>query len=354
MIISQTPFRISFFGGGTDYPAWYREHGGAVLSTTINKYGYITCRHLPPFFEHKHRIVYSNIECVNDISKINHPAVRAIFQEMGIEDGLEIHYDGDLPARSGLGSSSSFTVGLLNALFALRGQLKCKQELAETAIHIEQEVIKETVGSQDQVAAAFGGINRVDFHIDGKFTVRPVVILPWRAEELNSNLMLFFTGFSRIAETVAKSKIANFSKKQDHLLAMRQMVDRAQNIFQGTDQDFDEIGRMLHEAWLLKRELSEKVSNSAIDEIYETGLKHGAIGGKVLGAGGGGFVLFYVPRHRQAEVRESLAKLIEVDFKFENNGSQIIHFNPDTAIYRGSRERTWGPHPSERGEFLRA
>jgi len=178
MIISQTPFRISFFGGGTDYPTWYREHGGSVLSTTINKFGYITCRHLPPFFEHKHRLVYSQIENVTDIASINHPAVRAIFRFMEINDGLEIHYDGDLPARSGIGSSSSFTVGLLNTLFALRGQIKSKMELAELAIHVEQEVIKETVGSQDQVAAAFGGINRVDFHTSGKFSVTPVIMPP--------------------------------------------------------------------------------------------------------------------------------------------------------------------------------
>jgi D-glycero-alpha-D-manno-heptose-7-phosphate kinase len=177
MIICQTPFRISFFGGGTDYPAWYNEFGGSVLSTTINKYGYISCRHLPPFFDHKHRIVYTNIEKVNDAAEIDHPAVRAIFQTMGIQDGLEIHYDGDLPARSGVGSSSSFTVGLLNTLYALRGQMLPKHELASLAIHLEQKVIGESVGSQDQVAAAFGGINRIDFHAGGQgFSVRPVVI----------------------------------------------------------------------------------------------------------------------------------------------------------------------------------
>lgn len=353
MIISQTPFRISFFGGGTDYPAWYKEHGGAVLSTTINKYGYITCRHLPPFFEHKHRIVYSRIENVVEIKDIEHPAVRAVFQEMGVENGLEIHYDGDLPARSGIGSSSSFTVGLINALSALNGQMRSKHELAAQAIHIEQNVIGETVGSQDQVAAAFGGINRVDFNTDGTFTAKPVIIPPWRHEELNDRLMLFFTGHSRIAETVAKSQVANFSKKAQQLHTMRQMVDEAQAIFQSSTSDLNDLGRMLHEAWRLKRELSDKVSNSALDEIYEAGVRGGAVGGKILGAGGGGFVLFYVEPEKQDGVRKALKKLIEVEFKFEFKGSQIILYNPNKAIYRGSRERNWSAYRME-GKYVQA
>jgi D-glycero-alpha-D-manno-heptose-7-phosphate kinase len=339
MIISQTPFRISFFGGGTDYPTWYREHGGAVFSTTINKYVYITCRHLPPFFEHKHRIVYSKIEMVSDIAEIDHPSVRACFKEMGVEEGLEIHYDGDLPARSGIGSSSSFTVGLLNALSAMRGQMRSKQELAEQALYVEQQVIKEAVGSQDQIAAAYGGLNRVDFNTDGSFNVKSVIANPERVEQFNDRLMLFFTGQSRIAATVATSKINNLASKGDHLRKMRAMVDEAQRLIQGSESGLDDLGRMLHDSWRLKRELSEKVSNSTIDEIYEAGVKAGALGGKILGAGGGGFVLFYVPLEKQPSVREALRGLLEVDFRFENKGSQIVHYNPRSAIYRGSRAR---------------
>lgn len=334
MVICQTPFRISFFGGGTDYPAWYLENGGAVLSTTINKYGYISCRPLPPFFDHKHRIVYSKIETVRETSEIDHPAVRAVFNYMNVQEGLEIHYDGDLPARSGLGSSSSFTVGLLNTLNALRGQMKSKQQLAEETLHIEQNIIKETVGSQDQIAAAYGGFNRVNFLQNGKFDVKPVIIPPARSEEFNKNLMLFFTGFSRIAETVAKSKIENFKAKSLHLHRMREMVDEAQIILQNTNMKLDDIGKMLHETWMLKRELSDKVSTSQIDEIYETGMKHGALGGKILGAGGGGFILFYVPQEKQNAVRENLKSLIEVPFDFEYGGSQIILYNPSMAALK--------------------
>lgn len=335
MIISQTPFRISFFGGGTDYPDWYREYGGSVLSTTINKYGYITCRNLPPFFEHRHRIVYTKIEMVNEIEEINHPAVRGVFQTLNIKDGLELHYDGDLPARSGIGSSSSFTVGLLNTLYAFRGQRKTKLELAEESIHIEQEVLKEAVGSQDQVAAAFGGLNRIDFLAgSGGFSVKPVIVPPWRADQFNDNLMLFFTGFSRIAATVAKSKIENFSARKSQLFRMREMVDEAQDLLQSTTASLDDIGKLLHDSWQLKRELSDKVSNSQIDDIYDLARSRGALGGKLIGAGGGGFILLYVRPENQAAVREAFSKLIEVDFRFEYQGSQIILYNPDMAAYR--------------------
>ncbi|MGE3680829.1 MAG: kinase [Bdellovibrionales bacterium] len=334
MIISQTPYRISFFGGGTDFPSWYRRHGGSVLSTTINRYVYISCRYLPPFFEHKHRIVYSQIETVRNVESIVHPAVRNIFQFLEVQDGLEVHYDGDLPARSGIGSSSSFTVGLLNTLFALQGRRKSKRELAELAIHVEQDVIKETVGSQDQVAAAYGGLNRIDFHRDSSFSVNPVVMPPERAEDLNARLMLFFTGFSRIAEGIEKSKMRDREAWEIHLARMQGMVDGALQVLESQWADLDEFGRMLHEGWLLKRSLSEQVSNSTIDEIYQKGLAHGALGGKLLGAGGGGFLLFYVPLDRQRDVRAALSGLIEVDFKFEYGGAQIILYNPDMASHR--------------------
>ncbi len=336
MIISQTPFRISFFGGGTDFPLWYRENGGSVLSTTINKYAYITCRHLPPFFEHKHRIVYSQVETVKRIEEIVHPAVRNIFQYLNIEDGLEVHYDGDLPARSGLGSSSSFTVGMLNTLFAMRGQMKTKRDLADLALHIEQNVIKETVGSQDQIAAAFGGFNRIEFHNDEKYSVQPMILPQSRVEMLNDRLLLFFTGFSRIAETVEKSKIENFKAKSAHLQRMQEMVGDAVQVLQ-SDTGLDDFGRMLHETWSLKRELSDKVSNSKLDEIYEVGMKNGALGGKILGAGGGGFILFYAPPETHANICDAFSSLIKVDFKFEYGGSQIILYNPDMASH-GPRE----------------
>jgi D-glycero-alpha-D-manno-heptose-7-phosphate kinase len=329
MIICQTPFRISFFGGGTDYPASYRKHGGAVLSTTINKYGYITCRRLPPFFEHKHRIVYSKIENVRSTEEIDHPAVRTVFKYLGIEEGLEIHYDGDLPARSGLGSSSSFTVGLLNTLYAMKGKLKSKKELAEETIYVEQELVKETVGSQDQIAAAYGGFNRIDFQANGAFDVTPMVIPRLRSQLLNEHLMLFFTGFSRIAETIAKSKVDNFESREKHLLRMKAMVDEAQKIIQSSDGSLDDFGKMLHEGWELKKELSDKVSNDDIDAIYQAGINNGAHGGKILGAGGGGFILFYARPEVQPAIRKALHKLIEVDFKFEYGGSKIILYNPD-------------------------
>lgn len=328
MVICQTPVRISFFGGGTDYPAWYKEHGGAVVSTTINKYGYISCRKLPPFFEHKHRVVYSKIETVRNVDEIDHPAVKAVFKYLDIQQGLEIHYDGDLPARSGLGSSSCFTVGLLNALYALRGERKSKQQLAEEAIHVEQNLIKETVGSQDQVAAAYGGFNRIDFMPSGHIRVNPIIISHDRMQNFNDHLMLFFTGFSRIAETVAKSKIENFRQKQGHLFNMIKMADHAQNIFQSQGESFDDIGKMLHEAWSLKKELSDKVSTSRIDEIYDVGMKNGALGGKILGAGGGGFILFYARPEVQPQIREALKPLLQVPFKFEFGGSQIALYNP--------------------------
>jgi D-glycero-alpha-D-manno-heptose-7-phosphate kinase len=337
MIITRTPFRISFFGGGTDYPAWYRENGGAVLSTTINKYCYVTCRHLPPFFEHKHRIVYSLIEITKQNADIKHPAVRAIFEYLNVQEGLEVHYDGDLPARSGIGSSSSFAVGLINALLTLRGSLKSKMEMANMAIHVEQNILKETVGSQDQVAAAFGGFNRIDFHRDGTYSLSPVILPRNRELELNSNLMLFFTGFSRYSHLIAKSKVESFEKRKNHLRRMYAMVDEAQAIIQDPTRSLDDFGHLMRESWELKRELSDQVSTTQIDSIIEKATHAGALGGKVLGAGGGGFVLFYVPAEHQESVRTALKDLLEVEFQFEHKGTQLLFYDPDTAIYRSGR-----------------
>jgi D-glycero-alpha-D-manno-heptose-7-phosphate kinase len=327
MIISRTPFRISFFGGGTDYPDWYLKHGGAVLSTTFDKYCYITCRELPPFFDHKYRIAYSIVENAKEICDIKHPAVRAVLREMDIDLGLEIHVDADLPARSGLGSSSSFIVGLLNSVYALRGRRVARDFLAREAIRIEQEIIGDSVGSQDQTAAAFGGLNVISFCQDGELKVDPVILGTERKQLLASHLMLFFTGFSRIASEIAKDKIANLDRSVDALHRMRCMVDEALDIV-SNDRDIRSFGELLHEAWICKRSLSEKVSSSQIDSIYESARKAGAIGGKLLGAGGGGFMLLFVVPEKQSLVREALDEFVHVPFQFETGGSQVIYYEP--------------------------
>jgi len=329
MIITRTPFRISFFGGGTDYPGWFRDHGGAVLATTIDKYCYITCRRLPPFFEHKHRIVYSRIENVQRPEQIEHPAVRAVLQWAQVSDGLEIHHDGDLPARSGLGSSSSFTVGLVHALHALRGQMAGKEALARNAIHIEQDLIGENVGSQDQVSAAFGGFNRIEFRRDGGVDVAPVILPAGRREELKSHLMLCFTGLSRIASEVAKSKIDNLKNRAEELHRMRAMVDEAAGILQDVRRPIADFGKLLDASWQYKRRLSDKVSTPEIDHIYETAMVAGATGGKLLGAGGGGFMLLFAAPERQAAIRDRLANLVHVPFEFDDSGSKVVLYQPN-------------------------
>jgi D-glycero-alpha-D-manno-heptose-7-phosphate kinase len=329
MIITRTPFRVSFFGGGTDYPAWSREHGGAVLSTTIDKYCYISCRYLPPFFEHRHRIVYSKIENVRDIREIEHPAVRAVLEWMRWERGLEIHHDGDLPARSGLGSSSSFTVGLIHALNALQGRYVSKDTLASQAIHVEQEVIRENVGSQDQIAAAFGGFNKISFRRDGTFQVNAVVLPRERQAELHRHLMLCFTGFSRFASEVAKSTIENLATRHVELERMGAMVDEAMRVLTQPTVPIAEFGRLLHESWEAKRRLSDRISTTQIDEMYNAARDAGALGGKLMGAGGGGFMLLFVPPELQSKVRSRLAKLVHVPFEFESDGSRVVLYQPN-------------------------
>lgn len=328
MIISRTPFRISLFGGGTDYPAWYREHGGAVIGTTIDKFCYVSVRALPPFFEHRHRVAYSVIETVKEIDEIKHPAVRAVLAETGIKVGLEIHHDGDLPSRAGLGSSSSFTVGLLNAICALRGQMVSARQLASEAIRIEQDVIRENVGSQDQIWAAYGGTNMIRFEPDGSFHLSPVILPPARHAELHSYMMLIFTGLSRLASRIAGQKIANLAKRARQLHAMRQMVDEAVLVLQDERRSVRELGLMLHEAWQLKRELADRVSNAQIDDIYEAARGAGALGGKLLGAGGGGFMLLFVDPEKQSLVRERLQGLLEVSFGIGSQGSKIVVYEP--------------------------
>jgi D-glycero-alpha-D-manno-heptose-7-phosphate kinase len=329
MIISKTPFRISLFGGGTDYPSWYRDNGGSVLATAIDKYCYISCRHLPPFFDHKHRIVYSKVESVNNIEEIQHPSVRAILSTLGTTAGLEIHHDGDLPAHSGLGSSSSFTVGLINALNALKGLQVSKEDLAKQAIYIEQEVIKENVGSQDQISAAFGGFNKIDFNPDDSFNITPVIISKHLTEKLQNHMLLFFTGLSRFSSEIAKDKIANIKNHFRELTQIKEMVNEGLSILHRPSDSIKDLGKLLHESWKLKRSLSTKVSTPKIDEIYETGIKAGALGGKILGAGGGGFILFFANPENHNKIRDRLKNLVHVAFNFDNTGSKIVVYEPN-------------------------
>lgn len=329
MIISRTPFRISFFGGGTDYPGWYRRNGGAVLSTTIDKYCYLTCRYLPPFFEHRSRIVWSQIEHVKETAEIQHPAVREILDFLDIQEGVEIHHVGDLPARSGLGSSSAFAVGLLNALYALKSVMPSKRQLALDAVQVEQELLRDNVGSQDQISAAFGGLNRINLGGDEEFSVSPVILPGERLESFQDRLMLFFTGLSRNASDIAGAQIEATNRNQNHnqLTEMHQMVEEATGILSGNG-DLEDFGRMLHETWQLKRSLTDRISSGNIDEIYESGMAAGATGGKLLGAGGGGFMLFFAKPELHQSVKDRLKNLLHVPFKFESNGSQIIFYEP--------------------------
>ena len=330
MIISRTPFRVSFFGGSTDYPAWYKNHPGAVLATSINKYCYISCRYLPPFFEHKYRVVYSKIETVKDKMQIQHPVVRAAIGLMKIDKGLEIHHDGDLPARTGLGSSSSFTVGMLHALYALNGIMPTKKQLALEAINLERNILKENVGSQDQITASIGGFNRIDFDSGSKneFIETPIMIGNNRKQDLQNHLMLFFTGISRYASDVAKKQIENIPNKTQQLKIMYQMVEEAISIL-NAGESLSKFGDLLHESWMLKRELSEGITNRYVDEIYEVARKEGALGGKLLGAGGGGFILIFAPPEKHSAIENKLKDLLRVPFEFENQGSQIVMFQPD-------------------------
>lgn len=332
MIISRTPFRISFFGGGTDYPKWFEENKGAILGTTINKYCYITCRYLPPFFEHKSRIIYSKMEHPNTIDEIDHPAVREVLRFLKINQGIEIHHDGDLPARTGLGSSSSFTVGLLNSLYALIGQMPNKMQLAQEAIHIEQNMCKENVGCQDQMLAAHGGLNFIEFGGQNHLQIRKVTVKEEVLDDLQNHLMLYFTGFSRTASEIAKHQIQNIPKRQQQLTQMCQMAYDALEILK--KGELINFGKLLHHSWKLKRQLSEKISTADIDNIYETARGAGAIGGKLLGAGGGGFVLLFASPKDQIKIKEKLKKLLLVPVKFETLGSQIIFYQPNTGVVK--------------------
>lgn len=323
MIITRTPYRISFFGGGTDYRPWFHENGGAVLATTINRYCYISCRYLPPFFDHRNRIIWSEIEKVNSISEIKHPVVRDVLDYLQISEGVEIHHDGDLPARSGLGSSSAFTVGILHALYALKGSVATKEQLAREAIYIEQERLRENVGVQDQITTSYGGFNRVDIRPNGEFLVRPVPVSPERLQQLEDHLLLFYSGISRTASEIAGQKIAAIPTKQNELKTMMSMVDDAVDIL-ANGRDIADFGRLLHESWMLKRSLTPKVAPAFVDEIYDKARRAGAFGGKLLGAGGGGFVLIFVRPEDRQRVLDALSSLLMVPIEFEQFGTSVI------------------------------
>ena len=329
MIISRTPFRISFFGGGTDYPVFYEENGGAVLSTSINKYCYITCRYLPPFFNYNYAIRYRKREETQTISEIEHPSVRECLNLVDLNRGVEMLHNADLPAMSGLGSSSAFTVGLLNALYALKGKMTTKRQLALDAVYVEQERIKENVGSQDQTIAAFGGLNVIRFGGQQKVMVSPITIEQDRLDSLYNHLMLFFTGYPRNASDIAAEQIKQTPQKTSELKAMMEMVDEAVDILNGKGDKFLDFGKLLHESWQIKRSLTQHISTSVIDDIYQAGLDAGALGGKLLGAGGGGFILFFVKPELRLNVINKLKNLLYVPFRFEGLGSQIIYYAPE-------------------------
>lgn len=318
-------------------PEFFNEHGGAVISTSFDKYCYVTVRHLPPFFEYTSELVYSKIEQVGDIDKIEHPLVRNAAKYLDMHE-LRINYEADLPARTGLGTSSSFAVGLLNAFYALKGKYAGKKQLADEAIYIERELCRENGGWQDQVAAAFGGFNRINFRDNG-YEVSPIIISPERKKRLNGNLMLFFTGFSRFSSDIQQSTVSSIKDKTRQLKEMLSLVDTAQEILVNDKSDLDDFGRLLDTTWRLKRQTGGKISNGSIDALYERGIKAGALGGKLLGAGGGGFLVFYVQPEKQNAVSEAMKDLLHVPFAFENGGTQILYYAPEFYNVENRREK---------------
>lgn len=333
MIISRTPYRVSFFGGGTDYPAYYLEHGGKVLAAAIDKYCYLIVRALPPFFHHRHRIVYSRTELINEIDEIQHPSVRETLRYLGVDHGISVHHDGDMPASSGMGSSSAFTVGLLNSLLALRNQMISKCDLAQTAVHIEQALIRENVGSQDQTLSAYGGLNMVEFMPTGEVVVSPVIMKPETMQEFEGRLLLVFTGHSRNASEIAAEQISALPGRLPAMAKMKDLVDRALALLTARDPDLDAFGPLLNETWRIKRELSPRITTPEIDAIHQTALSNGALGGKLLGAGGGGCMLFYVRREERERLIRALAGYLVIPFRFDFDGSRIIVYDPN---YRGA------------------
>ena len=328
MIITKTPYRMSFFGGGTDMESFFTEHNGAVISTTFDKYSYITVRHLPRFFTYSSELVYSKTERVTNVDDIEHPAIRNAMKMLDMHE-IRLSYEGDLPARSGLGTSSTFAVGMLNAFHALKGNYADKRRLAEEAIYLERVLCKEAGGWQDQIAAAYGGLNRINFSPDG-FDVAPIIISPERKQILNDNLLMFFTGFTRFSSEIQKANAQSRVDKRAQLLDMLALVDEAEKILVDKNADIDEFGRLLDCTWRLKRQVGSAVTTNGIDALYAKGIQAGALGGKLLGAGGGGFMVFYVPQERQTSVCESFRDLIRVPFQFESGGTRVMYYVPES------------------------
>ncbi len=332
MIITKTPFRMSFFGGGTDIPAYFMEHNGAVLSTTFDKYCYVIVRHLPRFFNYSTELSYSKIERVTEVGEIDHPAIRNAMKMLDMHE-IRLTYEADLPARSGLGTSSSFAVGMLNAFYALKGKYVDKKRLADEAIYLERVLCNEAGGWQDQIAASFGGLNRINFNSDG-YEVLPIIINPERKQQLENNLLMFFTGFTRFSAEIQATNNMTAKDKIRQLKEMHSLVDEAEKILVNKNSDLDDFGRLLDHTWKLKRQTGSKISTNTIDELYARGIEAGALGGKLLGAGGGGFLLFYVQPEYKDSVKEAMKHLLHVPFKFENGGTRVIHYTPESYTPR--------------------
>lgn len=329
MIITKTPFRMSFFGGGTDMEDFFLQYGGAVLSTTFDKYCYVNVRHLPRFFDYSTELSYSKIERVTRVDDIVHPAVRNAMKMLDMHE-IRLTYEADLPARSGLGTSSSFAVGMLNAFYALKGKYVDKKRLAEEAIYLERVLCNEAGGWQDQIAAAYGGFNRITFNTNGTYDVAPVIIHPDRKKLLNENLMMFFTGFTRLSSDLQRANAAGYAEKIAQLKEMLALVDEAEKVLTDKHSDMDEFGRLLDVTWRLKRQTGGAITTNSIDAIYEKGIKAGALGGKLLGAGGGGFIVFYVQPEKRAVVKEAMKDMLYVPFEFEDGGTRVIHYTPES------------------------
>ena len=330
MIITKTPFRMSFFGGGTDMESFFREYRGSVLSTTLDKYCYVNVRHLPQFFDWSTELTYSKIEKVSNIDDINHPAIRNAMKMLDMHE-IRLTYEADLPARSGLGTSSSFAVGMLNAFYALKGKYVDKKKLADDAIYLERVLCQEAGGWQDQIAASFGGFNRINFNADG-YEVLPVIISPEKKKQLNQNLLMFFTGFTRFSSDVQKANAAGKENKIAQLKEMLVLVDDAEKVLTDKYSDLDDFGRLLDYTWKLKRQTGASVSTNSIDELYDKGITAGALGGKLLGACGGGFLVFYVQPERQDSVQWAMRDLMRIPFEFEDGGTRVIHYTPENFI----------------------
>ena len=329
MIITKTPFRMSFFGGGTDMESFFREYGGAVLSTTFDKYCYVNVRHLPRFFDYSTELSYSKTERVTDVEQIQHPAIRNAMKMLDMYE-IRLTYEADLPARSGLGTSSSFAVGMLNAFYALKGKYADKKKLADEAIYLERELCQEAGGWQDQIAASFGGMNRIEFNKDGTYDVKPIIIHPDRKRQLNDNLLMFFTGFTRFSSEMQKANATGYAEKSKQLQDMYSLVDEAERVLEDKHSDLDEFGRLLDKTWRLKRQTGGAITTNSIDALYEKGIAAGALGGKLLGAGGGGFLVFYVQPEKKAFVMNAMKDLLYVPFRFEDGGTRVIHYSPES------------------------